>query len=134
MRGEALVWSGRLEKEECFKKRKRKKSHSMAVWRILLSSHPLPPPVPLHPPGHELTQEAPGWCTPDHSAWQLPILPLQPGQVPSLGAALGRSVSDPAFQRHFLSKRKAKMPLQRRAERLSESAILERLKLVEAGG
>ena len=49
MRGQALAWSGRLEQEEVFKKKKRKKRHLAAVWGILrqqLTWSPVPLPLP----------------------------------------------------------------------------------------
>ena len=48
MRSQAIVWRGRLEQEEFFKKKKRNKRHSVAIWGILLQQQPrLPAFLPL---------------------------------------------------------------------------------------
>ena len=107
MKGQALIWSHRLEQEEFFKKKKRKKRHSVAVWGILRSSCPTScTPIPA-----DLER-----CAPDQPQQQGRVLrpSWQPGDGTHL-TPLPRGTSHPApvpraLKGNWLSRRKVETP------------------------
>ena len=108
MRGQALVWSGRIKQEEFFKKKKRTKRHSVTVWGIFLQMpllHPYPCPATRRSCGVEegpmVTPESLGRMGTQTcgTSGYLPC-PSSRGQTLKPTAPGGR-VPDAATQRHL---------------------------------